>query len=261
MKSTGRAFDRLIERGLGVLLLFSPACVVESPVADRTRTAEQELSEDVDDWCLDVCERLAASCSQQVCDCPPQAVPPGTDPPEPVPPEDCECTDVVESPEECSASCLDSMAGFSDHGEACAAAGLESMACFDHADTCDEFEERAEDCFREPKHVAACNGGKVTCNALDGSAGGYPATSLPGGPGAAGNGGMVPSVPWTSCDYGYSDCSDGADYQLSCAGNETIACDCFRDGVFTNRFYLEGGSCYLPGSDLNALCGWNLADQ
>lgn len=236
-------------RGLfGIVLLGLPACVVDSPIAERTRTAEQEVSEDLDDWCSDICVRLVAPCTGTDCECAPTQAVPGA------PVEECVC-EATDSPDDCAEACHDWMSGFIGHGEACAEAGLASMACLDAANSCDDLDEDVEDCFHEPNEVSACNGGKVAC---DQDASGSAPVSIPSG--SAGSGGAVPSTPFSTCDYMFSNCSDGAEYQVACGGAEVVTCECFRNGSYTGRFELAGTGCSLTSVQVNPGCGWNLSD-
>lgn len=216
-----------------LLLGALPSCLVDSPVAERTRTAEQKIVDDADDWCLDTCTHLD-ECSVLGCECEAS----GTNGEVPV--DDCECTTDANIAE-CVQACSDTMSGFSEHGQACAEAGLASMDCLDQADTCQELKD--SECFREPKEVSACNGGKVACR--DQSGGGDVPSVAPPGP--------------ESCEWDFSDCSDGATYEISCSGvTGAIDCDCFRFGEYETSFRLPSEICELPGETVNSGCGWSL---
>jgi hypothetical protein len=67
-------------------------------------------------------------------------------------------------------------------------------------------------------------------------------------------------VPYTSCDFGANNCSDGADYYVSCEGFEALSCACFKNSIYQTSFELSGPDCYLPQYIINPGCGWNVAN-
>jgi hypothetical protein len=271
---------------LAVLLLAGlPACVVDTPIADRPRSAEQALIEETEDWCFDICSRLVVECSKEPCGCDFDDPAGGTNPP----PADENCACAPDSVTDCALNCEEVMLGFRGHGEECAEAGVESMRCLDNVDTCDELESENLDCFVEPKHVPACNGGAITCEdewggtggtsnisppspadntggaasgtagtasvAGSASVGGGPAMGIPGAAGSA-----AASQPYTSCQFGAGLCSDGADYLVTCAGSGEIYCTCFRNALAVTEFALPSSDCYMAYYIINPACGWNISN-
>jgi hypothetical protein len=250
-------------RLFAALLVGLPACVVDTPVADRTRTAEQQLAEDLEDWCSDTCARVVTACQDAPCGCPPEnADTPGTE----TPPGDCECEPL--SVGDCALDCQEVMRGFGDHGEECARAGVESMRCIDDVKTCEELEVSTERCFRAPEQIAACNGGFVTCGDVSGGTGGTGSVQPPSG--AAGRAASGPVDPAESgvagsasalatCQVAADGCSDGSSYLVVCQGYTEILCDCFRNGVRETIFVLPFDACILPSYAVNEGCGWNVS--
>jgi hypothetical protein len=268
-----------MRRKLAVMLLAGlPACVVDTPIADRPRTAEQKLVEETEDWCFDICARLVVECEKEPCGCDSDDPAGGTNPP----PADENCACAPDSVTDCALNCEEVMLGFRGHGEECAAVGIDSMRCIDNVETCDELESENLDCFLEPKHVPACNGGALTCEDEWGGTGGSSNISPPspagntggsesgtagtasvaGGPsmGIPGVAGSASNAPYTSCEFGAGLCSDGADYFVSCGGSGDIYCSCFRNGLLVSEFVLPSSDCYVAYYLINPACGWNVSN-
>jgi hypothetical protein len=216
--------------------LTLPACVtVDTPAADTADVSpEQALASDLESWCDATCARVG-NCSER-CDCRGDG---------------CECPDASACPDDCR----EAMRDFLGEGDDCAEVGRDFMACVDGITTCDEF-ERGRDCELSARQEAACGRDDeaaptagptgVTCRAASGS----------GTAGAAGSA----SVQAFSCTELREDCSDGSRYQLACDGtSESATCHCFRNGEFAATFNVAPARC-PNGTELNAACGWSLAD-
>ncbi|HEY3500196.1 MAG TPA: hypothetical protein VGK73_36145, partial [Polyangiaceae bacterium] len=82
----------MTRRWLGLFLCALPACVVDSPLAQRTQTAEGMLMSEVDDWCTRACTRFADCEGSSACDCDADGDSAGPAPEQADPPDDyCQC--------------------------------------------------------------------------------------------------------------------------------------------------------------------------
>jgi hypothetical protein len=146
---------------------------------------------------------------------------------------ECEASPVEETcPADCVAYFTDTFVG---KGDVCEKAALRVMDCFDTV-SCDDLRvENACNIHTEETRCLA-DSGQVICDATDSS--GQP------------NGAPL------ACDMGYSDCSDGKEYRLSCSTPvDATICQCFVDGAVTGTFLLTDAVCPMD-NDPKQICGW-----
>ena len=209
---------------LGIALAFLPGCITENPVAEEQpaqKSADEQLRDEIGPLCDKACAK------------------------------NTECDD--NTPEDCPASCRDYMSAFVGHGDQCVALGQGLVDCASKLETCDDY-RHASDCdvsYVDHDSCAAgtdvpppvvCDGGGSTSAGLAPSMDGMPAHT-------------------TECDVYFGDCSDGAEYRVSCrlsAIDAAMVCNCFRDGEVSGiAFTPVDGEC--PTEDeIRHPCGWNI---
>jgi len=145
----------------------------------------------------------------------------------------------IDVEENCSGSCVSYFSEtFVGNGEICTNAGLRLMDCMESL-TCPEV--LGDDPCNVRAEERRCDGSGVgiVCDAED--------------QGANSSG--------FSCDFGFSDCSDGREYRLLCEGPENPPeCQCLVDGESTGRFQLSELVCPTR-VEAKQICGWPILEQ
>jgi len=204
----------------GIALALLPACVVGTPVAEEQKSAEQQLRDDIAQVCDKGCR------------------------------ENAECG--FDTAMDCPTHCSEYLDAFVGHGDECQALGRNLVDCVSTLETCDDY-AHTEHCDVPPEqHDQCAAGGSAAPPMVHCDSGG----STSGGTAPSANGDPAQT---TSCDL-YMDCSDGAEYRVSCHSvDETLVCNCFKDGIVSGvAFSPANGEC--PAEEqINAPCGWNLS--
>jgi len=212
---------------LGIALAFLPACIKETPVAEEQpegqQSAEQRLADEIGRLCDDGCAK------------------------------NTECDS--NTTEDCPANCRDYMAAFVGHGDECVALGQGLVDCASKLETCDDY-KHAEDCDVSSLDHERCAAGAdvpppVVCD-------GAGSTSSGLAPGANGTPAQV-----TDCDVYYGECSDGAEYRVSCrlsTIDAAMVCNCFRDGVVNGIAFTPVDGACPSEEEIRHPCGWNILD-
>jgi hypothetical protein len=204
--------------------------------------------------------------------------------------EGCEC---ASGPEECIESCTEDLTKFAQSPR-CVDIAVQVKACFEQS-SCKQLldHDNPPDCFPSQQYESCSDrGGDLEDPPVGGTAGsssdGYAGSASTGGspsvPGTAGSGaGGAPNGPsvtcqaasgsgsagsansgggaYVTCEETRGDCSDGHEYGYVCvddaAGKDF--CSCVLDGAPVGA--LDPVLTCPSVSELNAACGWNLAQE
>ena len=255
-------FMRVRFLGLWLPLMF--ACSGTNVVAGPERTEAERLEALLPTWCDDMCSVLR-SCTDADCGC--EA-------------EGCSCS----IDEECAGQCRAELTAIARTSAACAATAGRMQRCYDaqgcavlgNERACREFEDEAEDCNHadydsgstSPPEQAYGTAGSASYGTAGSVSAGAPSVGpTSGGPivtcqGGVGGGPISPEPGITGviCEEGRFDCSDGSDYSMVCVATSTgqRACSCLVDAVVTGAF-APGQAC-PTSAEMNAGCGWRLAE-
>jgi hypothetical protein len=210
---------------LGIALAFLPACIKETPVAEEQpqgqQAAEQRLSAEIGPLCDKGCAK------------------------------NTECG--WNTSEDCPASCREYLNAFVGHGDSCVALGQGIVDCASKLETCEDYEDTGDCDVSELEH-AQCAAGEDAPPPVYCDGGG--STSAGVAPGADGKPAMT-----TSCDVYYGECSDSAEYRVSCRPIDgTMVCNCFRDGVVNGSAFTPIDDTCPSFEEINQPCGWNILD-
>lgn len=255
-------------------------CAGKNVVSGDGKPTAEELKRDVPSWCEKMCGKYDSCLKALPCDCSG---------------EGCECAN---GPAECIENCTEELTSFAQSAQ-CVDIAVQVRECFAQS-TCEELldEDNPPDCFPNQQYKA-CKTDEdddfdsppvagTAGSSSDGSGGSLATGGSPSVPGTAGNGaggasGGAPNGPavichaasgsgsagsanagggaYVTCEETRGDCSDGHEYGYVCvddaAGKDF--CSCFLDGAPVGA--LDPLLTCPSVSELNAACGWNLAQE
>jgi len=167
------------------------------------------------------------------------------------------CSCPSKSIDSCIADCRSAITEVLDHDPACEDLLLSVLVCMGGAPCtsvpdCDAKSHALKDCeatHREvgpPPSISDASTSGVSCR-------------LGSGSGAAPSGGPAPPPGTVLCSTGWSGCSDGRTYDITCTAIASggVSCQCGIDGTIGASFDAPTCTNFTAG-DVNARCGWNL---
>jgi hypothetical protein len=251
-------------------LVWLVGCSGQNVIAGDDKTKAEQLEASLPTWCSSTCVELSACPEAQgECDCSA-----GDD--------ECTCSSGAGLDENCPGQCREALLPYTRGGDVCAAAGQRFQQCIDDegcgvldgSNRCQPSEADVAVC-PELADVAVDEPAPVLPGPGYGTAGS--ANVVPPGPsgnpnypgpavtcqGAYGSGGGIPAGEPTSrvtCEEGRDICSDGHDYSWICvvSSQGEAACSCLLDEQVVGAFD-PGPGCPML-TEVNAGCGWNLAE-
>jgi hypothetical protein len=243
------------------------ACSGTNVVAGPEKTEAERLAASTPAWCDMICTRLLACEGNQPCDCGDGDV--------------CDCSG-NRIDEDCPQSCRESLGEAIKKSDECANAVGRLQSCYEAQGCglfdepprpCDAIEDEAENCYSRGD-----SGGAEPVAAPGPNTSGTAGSANWGGPngpgvgptagalvtcafmGSSGAGDPQPGMTAVFCEEEHADCSDGHEYTTTCVVTDSgeRACFCTVDDEVRTAF---GASESCPSlAEVNAGCGWWLAE-